>query len=710
MKRLRFGLLTKIILLTGLLTILTVSTSLVVGTLALQKNAQQIYMTSCQGETDYIESVYFPYDQDDPEKLDTTANQVLTMLLGKYVEARASYSQKTEEEKAKYQSDIRIELFDPEPGSMGLTYEKTVRKNYYISAVSSILSLCKTFKIISVSVDLFDDELNRLVNLVNSDLSIEENLDNIGLVGHEPSELELEFYHNSYPGAYKTIAVKNKVISYNFVDLTINNIGYKCFVKGVFSLDETNETFKQQLITELIITVASAVLLVVVYAIFTKLFLIKNVEKLTRSTNKFVSMMQNDEQLVIVDSKVKTTDEIRELSDAFTVMQDQIITYVDNIKKAKLIEQAFNTEVEIASKIQLESLPARVHFDRNVELRAFIKPAKGVGGDFYDYFYIDNNHLAVVIADVSGKGIPASLFMMRAKESIRSTSMNEKDLAKVLFKVNNSLCVNNKEGFFVTVFLGVLDLKSYEFKFISAGHERPFIRHGSGFERLEVESNFVLGLEEDFPYQEQKIKLEEGDSIVLYTDGLNEAINVNKEEFGYERIKKSLQKGADLRQSIDITLKDLEEFEGEEDQFDDITILGFNIKKNVVSYSYLNPDYDAILDLTAKVEEYLEGLDVQVVSKIGVIIDEVLNNIISYGKTKTNKTLVVSIEKTDDGATLIFVDNSHPFNPLSKEKRTIPENMEKGIVGGVGISIVKSISKEAEYSYSNNKNILVVKF
>ena len=165
-----------------------------------------------------------------------------------------------------------------------------------------------------------------------------------------------------------------------------------------------------------------------------------------------------------------------------------------------------------------------------------------------------------------------------------------------------------------------------------------------------------------------------------------------------------------MKDNIEILINDLEQFEGQEEQFDDVTILSFNIKKNVVSYSYLCPTYDDITDLTEKVEAYLEDLDPILVSKIGVIVDEVMNNIISYGKTKTNKMVTLSIEKTDGGATLIFVDNSHPFNPLLKEKRTVQENMEEGIVGGLGISIVKSISKETEYTYSNNKNILIIKF
>ena len=705
MTKKRFGLLAKIMLLTGVLTVLTVAISLTVNLLISYRNTREAYKKSCEDVTDNIESIFF---SDEDIK---TANSVISKVIQEYSEIRDNYDEMTEEERKEYSGQMVVSLFEPVPGTIGMDYEKTLRRNYYYQSLSRMQTVCGNYKVPFASLNLFDVEKGCLIFLAHGNISVDDNVKNIGFREVEPDQQEIDFYNNaSEQLQFKTAIIDDVVMSYNYVNIDTGNANYKCFVRGEYPLFEVNQTFYQQLRAELIISFASALFLVIVYGIFTKLFLIKHVDQLTKSTNDFVDKMKNDEPLEIVDSGVNTNDEIRDLSDEFMIMQQQIITYVDNIKKAKDFEQAYNTEVNVASKIQLESLPAPTYFDRDIELRAFIKPARGVGGDFYDYFYIDHDHLAVVIADVSGKGIPASLFMMRSKESIRSASMNEKDLSKVFYKVNNSLCVNNKEGFFVTVFLGVLDLKTYEFNFISAGHERPFIKHNGECKRLEVKSNFVLGLEEDFTYEPQKIKLHEGDSIVLYTDGLNEAINPDKEEFGYDRIASSLLKDDELKQNVTTLLSDLEAFENKEEQFDDITILSFNIKKNVVSYDYLNPKYDDITDLTEKIENYLEDLDPILLSKIGVIVDEVMNNIISYGKTKTNKTLTVSIEKTDGGATLIFVDNSHPFNPLLKEKRTVQENLEEGIVGGLGISIMKSISAGTEYAYSNNKNILIIKF
>ena len=713
MKKKRFGLLTKIILLTGLLTILTVSTSLAVNLLISYNERRNSYISSCTTVTDNLESVFVSSDTSKDKTI-----EILDMVVESYETVRDNYETLNQSQIDAYQKDLSTTIFGANDGSFGMTLEKAARKTFYSESLSNMQYICSTSEVPFATFVLFDTGKQRVIEIIRTNFKdidadggltiIDKNLANIGLVVKEIDKKDLNFFNGGK--SFETFVSNDMVYSYNLVEINTSDSNYKCFVQGQYPLAAFSKDFTRQLVAQLIITFASAIFLVIIYSIFTKLFLIRNVESLTASTKQFVSKMEKDEPLEIVDSKVKSTDEIRELSDSFTVMQEQIITYVENIKKAKDIEQAFKTEVDVASKIQLESLPARSLFDRNLELRAFIEPAKGVGGDFYDYFYIDEDRLAVVIADVSGKGIPASLFMMRSKESLRSAAMNEKDLATVFFKVNNSLCVNNKEGFFVTAFLGVLNLKTLEFNYVSAGHERPFIKHKGECKRMEVKSNFVLGLEEDFIYEQEKVKLDKEDTIFLYTDGLNEAINANKEEFGYDRIEASLEKDDELKLNIETVINDLEEFRGEEEQFDDITIVAFNIKNNVTTFQYKNPKYEDILDLTSKVEQCLEDFNPATISKIGIVIDEVMNNIISYGRTKTNKALSLSVIKTEDGVTLVFVDNSHPFNPLLKEEHTIPENMEKGIVGGVGISIIKSITKEAEYTYSNNKNILVIKF
>lgn len=700
MAKKRFGLLGKIILLTGLLTVTTVSASLAISSGISYSNNKKTFVSDCSQATENIELI-FSNDKDQ-------TLEIINIIHDHYLSVRTKLDTLAQDEIDKYQDDTRLELFGPKDGTFGMTQQKALRKAFYSESVAKVQQLCATYQIPYSSMGIYDSKHDRLINVFSSDIEMEDNFSIIALPASDVDKYDVEFLESNEIS--KTVTTKDSLLTYHIVNIPLTDDDFKIVIRGEYSFAAFKKEFSTQLLTELLITFGSAVVLVIIYALLAKLFVLKNVNRLMLSTDQFVDKMKNEEKLEIVDAKVNTHDEIRDLSDKFNVMQEQIISYVERIKMAKDKEQAINAEINVASKIQLESLPAQTFFDRDIELRAFVKPARGVGGDFYDYFYIDEDHLAVTIADVSGKGIPASLFMMRSKESIQSVSKGEKDLAKVFHVVNNSLCMNNKEGFFVTCFLGVLDLKTKEFNYVSAGHERPFIRRNGKWERLEAESNFVLGIEEDFEYKSQKVKFQKGDAIVLYTDGLNEAINSDKEEFGYERIRDSLSKVNEAKNMIPGAISDLETFIDKEEQFDDITMLAFEIKKDAVSFSYLNPTYDDITDLTEKVNIALSHLDENTLSKIGVVIDEAMNNIISYGQTKAYKTLEVIVEREKDYSNLIFIDNSHPFNPLLKEKRTVQENMEQGIIGGLGISIIKSISKETEYVYANNKNILRIKF
>lgn len=709
MKKKRFSILAKIILLTGLLTILTVSLSLGVSLFVSYKNSEKFYVESCEAVTNSMENIFETKEKQEDIITKKDAARTFDWMIEKYEVIKDHYEELDAKQIYDYQFDLRESVFGPVDGKFGMTLDKSANKIYYTTSFEVVKEYCEAKNVPQALLWIYDKENKCILFGMDSSITLEQNLSTFGKRGPVLTEEAFDFITGKEHS--KTEIVKGTIYSYNRIDdIPIANKNYSIYVQGQYPSEVYAKTFSKQAVATLLITTASSLLLVAVYALFAKFVLLKNVSRLTDSTHEFVGKMKNNEKLVAVETKISSNDEIGDLADEFNLMQSQIIDYVDKVKTAEAKEQAFNAEVNVASKIQLESLPAGTHFDRNLELRAFIKPAKGVGGDFYDYFYIDNDHLAFVIADVSGKGIPASLFMMRSREFIRSVSTSEDDLAKVFAKVNNSLCANNVEGFFVTAFLGILDMKKYEFRFINAGHERPLLLHDGKCERIKSNSNFVLGLEEDFVYEEEKIKFSEGDAILLYTDGLNEAINSKKEEFGYERLIESFGKNTEISAKIPGIIGDLEKFIGKEEQFDDITMLAFRVKKNVVSYHYIDPTYAEIDDLTDRVNACLSGIDPNLLSKIDVVIDEVMNNIISYGQTKAHKTLQVSIEKKENEIKMVFIDNSHPFNPLLKEKRTVQENMDQGIVGGLGISIVKSIAKEAEYAYSNNKNILVLKF
>lgn len=204
-------------------------------------------------------------------------------------------------------------------------------------------------------------------------------------------------------------------------------------------------------------------------------------------------------------------------------------------------------------------------------------PAKEVGGDFYDFFMVDERHIAIVMADVSGKGVPAALFMVIGKTLIKDHTQPGRDLGEVFTEVNNILCESNDNGMFITAFEGVLDLVTGEFRYVNAGHEKPFIYRKNGeYEAYETAAGFVLAGLEDIVYQEQKIKLSIGDKIFQYTDGVTEAVNKDKKLYGMDRLRQALNEkcsGCSPEETLRLVKEDIDAFVGDNDQFDDITML-----------------------------------------------------------------------------------------------------------------------------------------
>lgn len=211
-------------------------------------------------------------------------------------------------------------------------------------------------------------------------------------------------------------------------------------------------------------------------------------------------------------------------------------------------------------------------------------PAREVGGDFYDFFMVDERHLAIVIADVSGKGVPAALFMVIGKTLIKDHTRPGTSLEDVFSEVNDILCDSNQEGMFITAFEGVLDLVSGEFSFVNAGHEIPFIaRGGESFEPYKVRPGFVLAGMEDMKYQCRSIMLAPGDKIFQYTDGVTEATNGEKELYGMVRLGDVLKKSTGKRpeELLAVVREDINAFVGSAPQFDDITMLCVEYRKRM---------------------------------------------------------------------------------------------------------------------------------
>lgn len=244
-------------------------------------------------------------------------------------------------------------------------------------------------------------------------------------------------------------------------------------------------------------------------------------------------------------------------------------------------------ELNVATNIQKSMLPCifpafpeREEFD----VFASMEPAKEVGGDFYDFFMVDHRHLAIVAADVSGKGVPAALFMVIGKTLIKDHTKPGRDLGEVFTEVNNLLCESNSEGMFITAFEGVLDLVTGEFRFVNAGHEIPFLcKSGGTFAPYKIRPGFVLAGMEGIPYQCGVMQLQAGDKFFQYTDGVTEAMNKNNELYGMERLGRVLGKNALLPPSelLAAVKADIDDFVGGAEQFDDITMICFEYKKQM---------------------------------------------------------------------------------------------------------------------------------
>ena len=271
---------------------------------------------------------------------------------------------------------------------------------------------------------------------------------------------------------------------------------------------------------------------------------------------------------------IKSKDEIGTLISTFGIMRDNIVSLIDYQKKEAAASQKRKSELEIAASIQQSALPDNMPVSPCFSVRASMDPAKEIGGDFYDFFYIDARHFAFLIADVSGKGVPAALFMMKAKIVLKNILSSPGSLADQIIAANKSLCVNNKACLFVTAFIAVLDTETGIVEYVNAGHNPPLIKNGSGeYTYLCDEKFLVLGAFDDVRYKSKTIKLAPGSGMFLYTDGVTEAQDEKKELYGEDRLRNLLNKNDDTREILTVINEDIASFCGNAEQSDDITML-----------------------------------------------------------------------------------------------------------------------------------------
>lgn len=312
----------------------------------------------------------------------------------------------------------------------------------------------------------------------------------------------------------------------------------------------------------------------------------------------------------------------------------------------KQILENLQREVSIAAAIQANMIPKSSYlFPQHPQIKAFgvARPAKEMGGDFYDAFPIDDNHIVFVIGDVSGKGVPAALFMMETMALLRSKITKPKKFSSALVTINKLLCKNNETNMFVSLFVGLLNVMTGELRFINGGHNAPLLAHGNGrFDLLTVPINILLGVHEEAQYEVSSFQLEAGDTLVLYTDGVTEAVNDQQEFFSLERTIDVLTSTyADVKVLVHGLLNEITAFCGTQSQSDDITIfaLQFNpdsvVSESPVFFEWsdnLSVGIEQIDEQHKTLIELINRLYVEMVSNDAEVetVEEILNELVHY--------------------------------------------------------------------------------
>lgn len=435
-----------------------------------------------------------------------------------------------------------------------------------------------------------------------------------------------------------------------------------------------------------------------------KKIVVKNIDKINNSLAK------------ITDGDLDETVNVRS-NEEFAVLSDDINSTVDTLKRyIKEADERIDKELEFARQIQHSALPSvfppypnRIDFD----IFAQMYTAKEVGGDFYDFYLLGKDKLAFLIADVSGKGIPAALFMMTAKTLIKSLVESGIEPSDAFTLANNKLCENNEAGMFVTAWLGILDLNTGLLKYVNAGHNPPLIkRNGKYFEFLCSRPNFVLAGMENIKYKTNEIQLSPGDEIFLYTDGVTEANDTSYELFGDDRLLESLNENDCLtvEQLCKKVKSDVDRFVGNALQFDDITMLAVKLNCILSDDSItVFPNTDSMNVVYNFIDNKIKelSLDKSISNRVKLVTDEIYSNIINYSGATRAK---ISFCMNDKTIYLTFYDNGKAYNPLVSENPDTSIAVEDRNEGGLGIYIVKKTASKIIYSNKDGFNILNVTF
>ena len=464
-------------------------------------------------------------------------------------------------------------------------------------------------------------------------------------------------------------------------------------------------------------------LMVLLLAIFAALFVAGRVVKPLERMTRRINALSGSDQAFEMEDAYRTNDEIEILAESFATLSKRTRDYITQITEITAEKERIGTELALARRIQADMLPhvfppfpERPDFD----VYATMTPAKEVGGDFYDFFLIDETHLGLVMADVSGKGVPAALFMMVSKILVQNYALTGRSPAEVLQAVNAQICSNNREEMFVTVWFGILDTETGKITAANAGHEYPvLLQSGGRFELVKDKHGLVIGAMDGIRYKEYELALTPGSKLFLYTDGVPEATNADNALFGLERMLAALNQEPNA--APETILKNVraavDDFVQEAEQFDDLTMLCLeykgepNMAENYKEWS-APAELEKLPELIAFLEQQLEAADCppKTQMQISMASEEIFVNIANYAYAPGtgNATVRMSCGGDPATATITFIDRGVPFNPLQREDPDVTLAAEEREIGGLGIFMTKKTMDDVRYEYKDGQNRLTL--
>jgi sigma-B regulation protein RsbU (phosphoserine phosphatase) len=380
-------------------------------------------------------------------------------------------------------------------------------------------------------------------------------------------------------------------------------------------------------------------------------------------------------------------------------------------------------ELNVGRDIQMSMLPLKFPAfpDRHeFDIYALLQPAREVGGDFYDFFFINDRELCLIVGDVSGKGVPAALFMAVTKTMLRARAIDDPSPASVVTQVNNELSADNPASMFVTLFMAIVDVRSGEIRFTNAGHNPPYIlRKTAKFDCLDQRLGPVIGAVEGVAFKESQCQLGEGDSVFIFTDGVTEAMDVSGQLYSEDRLEKFLEQvnGSSADQLTQDTLAAVEDFAAGAEQADDITILTFTLQQAPEKLHHqqleitVRADMSEIDRVNAAFSQYAEkiGLSAAVIQKVSISFDELLNNIIAYGfDDPEGHEIDIVTEHTKGRLVITVTDDGVPFNPFDRVGPDTTLSLEDREIGGLGVLLVVELMDKCAYRRLRDRNVVTL--